>query len=339
MTHANAPLTSAGRLRLVERCRHRPIAHVAAESGIARQTVTKWVHRYQELGEAGLTDRSSAPHTSPTQTPDAVVDRIEELRREHKWTARQIHLELVREGHRISPVTVARWLRRLGISRRRDIDPTGAGNRSSTRIVARYAGHMVHLDVKKVGRIPNGGGWRAHGRGSEAAKAADRAKTKDKTKGARTGYVYLHSAVDGFSRLAYTEALPNETAATTIGFWARARAFFAAHGIHRITRVITDNGSNYRARNFNRSVHATAARHQRIRPHTPKHNGKVERYNRTLAEELLYAREWTSESQRAAAIKTWNIHYNYHRAHTAIGNRPPAARLGHGVTNVMTQNI
>jgi len=336
MTHANAPLTSAGRLRLVERCHHRPIAHVAAEAGIARQTLTKWVHRFQKLGEPGLMDRSSAPHTSPTQTPNTVVDRIEDLRREHKWTARQIHLELVREGHRISPVTVARWLRRLGISRRRDIDPTGAGNRSSTRIVARYPGHMIHLDVKKVGRIPDGGGWRAHGRGSEAAKTTDRAKTK--TKGVRAGYAYLHSAVDGFSRLAYTEALPNETAATTIGFWARARAFFAAHGVHRITRVVTDNGSNYRARNFTRSILATAARHQRIRPHTPKHNGKVERYNRTLAEELLYAREWTSETQRTNAITTWNIHYNYHRAHTAIGNQPPASRLHEGVANVMTQN-
>jgi transposase len=153
MTHVNAPLTPAGRLRLVERSQHRPVAHVAAEAGVARQTVTKWVRRYQTLGEVGLMDRSSAPRTSPTQTPDVVVDRIEDLRREHKWTARQIHLELVREGVRISPVTVARWLRRLGISRRRDIDPTGAGNRTSTRIVARYPGHMVHLDVKKVGRI------------------------------------------------------------------------------------------------------------------------------------------------------------------------------------------
>lgn len=124
---------------------------------------------------------------------------------------------------------------------------------------------MVHLDVKKVWRIPDGGGWRTHGRGSEAAKAADRAKTnakaQAKTAGARVGYVYLHSAVDGFSRLAYTEALPNEILATTIGFWARARAFFAAHGIHRITRAVTDNGANYRARKFNRSILATAARH------------------------------------------------------------------------------
>ena len=334
MTHASAPLTPAGRLRLVERCRYRQIAHVAAEAGVARQTLTKWLRRYETLGEAGLGDRSSAPHLRPTQTPPEVVERIEDLRRTHKWTARQIHLELVREGHQIAPVTVARWLRRLGISRRRDIDPTGASNRTIRQIVARYPGHMVHLDVKKVGRIPDGGGWRTHGRGSPHAKAVDRAKTR----GARAGYVYLHSAVDGFSRLAYTEALPNEKAATTIGFWARARAFFAAHGITRITRVVTDNGANYRAKDFTRSVLATAAKHQRIRPRTPKHNGKVERYNRTLAEELLYAREWTSEAQRTAALDVWNIHYNYHRPHTAARNQPPASRLHAGVTNVMTQN-
>lgn len=143
MTHTNAPLTPAGRRRLVECCRHRPVAHVAAEAGVTRQTVTKWVRRYELLGEAGLLEHSSAPHTSPTQTPDAVVDRIEELRRKHKWTARQIHFELVGEGYRISPVTVARWLRRLGISRRRDIDPAGAGNRTSTRIIARYPAHIA----------------------------------------------------------------------------------------------------------------------------------------------------------------------------------------------------
>jgi transposase InsO family protein len=243
-------------------------------------------------------------------------------------------LELVREGHQIAPVTVARWLRRLGISRRRDIDPTDATNRTIRRIMARYPGHMVHLDVKKVGRIPDGGGWRTHGRGSPQAKAVDRAKAK----GTRAGYVYLHSAVNGFSRLAYTEALPNETAATTIGFWARAQAFFAAHGIARITRVVTDNRSTYRAKDFHRAVLASAAKHQHIRPHTPKHNGKFERYNRTLAEELLYAREWTSEGHRGAAIDVWNIHYNHHRPHPATANQPPASRLRAGVTNVMTQN-
>ena len=333
MSHANAPLTPAGRLRLIDRCATRPIAHVAAEAGVSRQCLSKWKNRYDTLGETGLLDRSSAPHASPTQTEGAVVARIEELRRDKKWSARLIAAELVDDGVTISATTVGRWLTRLGINHRRHLDPDGENNRAPGRITARYPGHMIHVDVKKVGRIPDGGGWRAHGRGSDADRAVDRAKTK----GAKAGYVYLHSAVDGFSRLAYTEPLANETAKTAIGFFARARAFFAAHGIGRITRVITDNGSCYRAAAFTRSLF-DAARHQRTRPFTPKHNGKVERYQRILAEELLYARTWTSEAQRAEAISVWTVHYNYHRPHTAAGNRPPASRLHAGVTNVMTSN-
>jgi len=244
-----------------------------------------------------------------------------------------IAVELTRRGHRVSVATVSRWLVRLGINRRADIDPDGSSNRVPGRITARYPGHRVHLDVKKAARIPDGGGWRAHGRGSAPDKAAQRAKTK----GVRAGYVYLHSAVDGFSRLAYTEHLGDEKATTTIGFLHRARAFFAAHGIPRMVRVITDNGPNYTAKTLTRTVTAVA-RHQRIRAYTPRHNGKVERYNRTLAEELLYARVWTCEAERAAAITVWNIHYNYHRADTAVGDQPPASRLHAGVTNVMSQN-
>lgn len=334
MSHANAPFTPEGRLRLVRRCARRPIAHVAAEAGISRQCLSKWKSRFDEFGEVGLADRPCVPHASPTQLDGELVALIESWRREHKWSARAIHLELARRGHEVSIATVGRWLVRLGISRRRDIDPGGQVNRRARAIVARYPGHMVHLDVKKVGRIPDGGGWRVHGRGSAADKAAQRAKTS----GARAGYVYLHSAVDGFSRLAYTEHLPNEKATTTIGFFHRARAFFAAHGIVRLVRVVTDNGPNYTAKAFIRTVTAVASRHQRIRPHTPRHNGKVERYNRTLAEELLYARIWTSEAERAAAIEVWNIHYNYHRTHTAVGDQPPASRLHAGVTNVLSQN-
>jgi transposase InsO family protein len=333
VSHANAPLTPAGRLRLIDRCATRPIAHVAAEAGVSRQCLSKWNARYAALGEVGLVDRSSAPHASPTQTAGEVVARIETLRRETKWSARLIASELTEDGISISPATVGRWLVRLGLNRRRDLDPDGENNRAPGKITARYPGHMIHVDVKKVGRIPDGGGWRVHGRGSDAHRAVDRAKTG----GAKAGYVYLHSAVDGFSRLAYTEPLADETAKTAIGFFARARAFFAAHGIGRITRVITDNGACYRAAAFTRSLF-DAARHQRTRPFTPRHNGKVERYQRILAEELLYARTWTSETQRAEAIRTWAVHYNYHRPHTAAGNRPPASRLHAGVTNVMTSN-
>src|SRR5699024_11592574 len=139
-------------------------------------------------------------------------------------------LELRDRGHHDCVRTIGRWLERLGISRRRGLDPTGENNRETGKFIARFPGHMLHLDVKKVGQIPAGGGWRLHGRGH--------AKTRKK----RVGYTHLHSAIDGYSRLAYTEALENETATTTIASFSRARAFFAAHGINRLVRVVTDNG-------------------------------------------------------------------------------------------------
>jgi transposase InsO family protein len=134
-------------------------------------------------------------------------------------------------------------------------------------------------------------------------------------------------------RLAYTEALDDEKATTAIGFMHRARAWLAVHGITQIERIVTDNGACYRAKDFTQVLHG--ARHQRITPYTPRHNGKVERYNRILAEEFLYARTWTSETQRAEALKIWNIHFNYHRPHSAAAGKPPAAQLAAGVTNVM----
>jgi transposase len=252
LSHRNAPLTPAGRLRLIDRCQTRPIAHVAAEAGISRQCLSKWVNRHQRLGEAGLQDASSAPKDCPSRTSPQVVAEIERLRREHKFSARAITAELHRQGEQISQSTVGRWLVRLGISRLRDLDPSGASNRKpAQKIIARYPGHMIHVDVKKVGRIPDGGGWRAHGRGTDEHRASRRARhrahARSGNKPVRTGYVFLHSAVDGYSRLAYTEHLPDEKAVTAIGFMARARAFFAAHAITRITRVVTDNGSCYRA--------------------------------------------------------------------------------------------
>lgn len=327
MSHRNAPLSVEGRRRLVARCQHRPIAHVAAEMGISRQCASKWVARFRQFGELGLTDRPSTPHHQPTATPAETVTRIEELRRGHKWSANRITHELAAAGVPVARRTVTRLLGQLGLGRRRFLDPTGASNRTPRRIQARWPGHMVHLDVKKVGRIPDGGGWQVHGRGSDQAKQVARAKTA----GTSGGYVYLHSAVDGFSRLAYTEALPDEKAHTAIGFTHRARAFFAAHGIGHIHRLVTDNGACYRARDF--ATVLRGARHQRITPYTPRHNGKVERYQRILAEEFLYAHTWTSNDQRNQALAIWNIHYNYHRPHTTAEGQPPASRLHTGVTN------
>ncbi|MET7794647.1 leucine zipper domain-containing protein, partial [Micrococcus luteus] len=250
MTHANAPLTPTGRLRMVHRHLHDgiPQAHVAAEFRVSRPTVATWVARYRAQGEAGLQDLPSRPRRSPAQLDPEVVAQIQTLRRREKWSARRIHHHLVSEGHRVCLRTVGRWMHRLGISRLPDLAPTGEDLRQRPqKITARGPGHMVHLDVKKIGRIPEGGGWRAHGRDSENARAAKRGP------GRRVGYTYLHSAIDGFTRLAYTEALEDEQAVTTIGFFCRARAFFAAHGI-TVDRVITDNGNNYRAADFTAKV-------------------------------------------------------------------------------------
>lgn len=327
--HGNAPLSVEGRRRLVERCRTRPISHVADEMGISRACASKWVDRYRRYGDLGLLDRSSAPNRQPTATPGDVIVMIETMRRSHKWSASRIAFELAQAGFSISRRTVSRHLANLGLNRRRFVDPTGETNREPRKIVARWPGHMVHVDVKKVGRIPNGGGWRAHGRDSSQARHV--ASRKKKTE--RGGYVYLHSAVDGYSRLAYTEALSDERAGTAIAFLHRARAWFAAHGIIRIHRIVTDNGACYRADRFTRVL--LSSRHQRITPYTPRHNGKVERYNRILAEEFLYARVWASETERTEALAVWNIHYNYHRPHSAACDQPPAARLRAGVTNVV----
>ena len=297
--------------------------------GISRAGASKWVNRWRWYGELGLVDRSSTPRHSPNATAVWVIEQIQTWRRDTKWSAARITHELADQGIRINRRTVTRHMARLGLSHRRFLDPSGDSNRKPGKITARWPGHMVHLDVKKVGRIPDGGGWRVHGRDSDQHRAADRAKAA----GAKAGYVYLHSIVDGFSRLAYTEPLADEKGTTAAAFLARAKVWFAAHGITHIHRVVTDNGACYRSNDFARIVGKTT-RHQRTKPYTPRHNGKAERYQRIMAEEILYAREYHCEDQRSAAIAIWNIHYNYHRPHSAAGGRPPASRLNTGVTNV-----
>ena len=308
MTHRNAPLTAVGRRRAVDQvlARGRPIAHVAAEFHIARATLSKWVGRYRAAGAAGLEEHSSAPAHRPSRLEGWVVELIEHWRLKQKWSARRIARELA-DGHGVHCCvrTVTRWLDRLGLNRIRDITPDGGNLRQPGTITARYPGHMIHVDVKKVGKIPDGGGWKVHGRDSALGRASKRGK------GRRVGYTYLHSAIDGFSRLAYTEPLEDETAATTIGFLHRAFAFFAAHGITRITRLISDNGPNYRSNAFARSIRGKVSRHQRTRPYTPRHNGKVERFQRITVDEFLYAEVFESEQERRNRHGVCLHHYNY----------------------------
>ena len=340
MTHRNAPLTPEGRLRLCQRVdAGRPICHVAAEAGIARQTLGGWYARWREQGEAGLVDRSSRPHHSPNQTPLEVEERVCALRRAHKVGPVQLLTHLAEEGITVPVSTIYRILVRHGISRLRDIDVSGEDLREPVR---RYeydvAGGLVHLDVKKLGRIPPGGGWRVHGRGSarhrhgETARHAN-ARARKKT-GARPGYVYLHTAIDDHSRLANTEELLDEKGTTAAAFWARAVKFFRRNGIKKIQRVLTDNGACYRSLVFAAALVKTRTRHLRTRPYRPQTNGKVERYHRTLAREWAYQHPWDSHEDRAAALPAFLHRYNYARPHTALNGKPPATRTPTGVTNL-----
>jgi len=332
VSHRNAPLTPEGRRRLCERVdAGRPICHVAAEAGIARQTLGRWHGRWLEHGEDGLEDRSSRPLTSPNQTDPDVEERVVALRREHKVGPVQLVGKLAEESIDLPASTIWRILIRHGVSRLRDLDVSGEDLREP---VLRYEwarpGDMVHVDVKKIGRIPDGGGWRVHGRGSTQHKANGRAKSA----GAGAGYLYLHSAVDDHSRLAYTEELLDEKGATAAGFWARAVKFFGRHGIKRIRRVLTDNGSCYRSMLFNAALTKTRTRHKRTRPYRPQTNGKVERYQQTLAREWANQRAWSNNDERAAALQGFLDRYNYTRSHTALKGRPPVTRVPAGVTNL-----
>lgn len=305
--HGNARLTPIGRLTLVLRIEAgRPVAHVAAEMGISRPTAYKWWHRWQGEGVEGLVDRSSRPDRCPHRTAPEIEAQIIELRTTLKRGPVRIGLQLG-----VAASTVHRVLRRHGLNRLAWLDrPTG---RVIRRIHTDHPGELVHVDVKKLGRIPDGGGWHAHGR------AATRAGRERRSR----GMSYVHSAIDAHSRLAYSEIHNDERGSTCAGFWSRAALFFADHGF-AVEAVLTDNAFAYRGRDFQAAL--AAAEHRRIRPYTPRTNGKVERFNRTLLEEWAYVRVYGSDAERTAALDEWLHIYNHHRNHTAIGG-PPISRV------------
>lgn len=270
-------------------------------------------------------DRSTAPDRSPTRTDAHVEDLVELLRRSKKYGPARIAAELERD-HKIviAPATVHRILVRRGLNRLRDLDPpTGDQMRVVLRFEHDAPGSMVHVDIKKLGRIPTGGGWWVHGRGTDEHRAS---KRRGEGTG-RIGYTYLHTAIDDHSRLAYTEALEDEKGATAADFWRRSVVFFAEHGITSIQRCLTDNGSCYRSRVWAKALEDTGTAHKRTRPYTPRTNGKVERFNGTLAREWAYVREYGSEEERRAALVDFLNHYNHERPHSALGHNPPASRV------------
>jgi transposase InsO family protein len=307
--HGNARLTLWGRSELVARIdAGQPVTMVAEEMNVSRATAYKWWRRWREEGEVGLLDRSSRPRSCPHRTPAHLERRIVSLRQQRKLGPA-----------RIAPIvglpvsTVHRVLKRHGLHRLAWMDrPTG---RLIRRIETTRAGELVHVDVKKLHQVPRGGGWRGHGRG--VVPQPDRPTPQ---------IDYLHTVIDAYSRVAYVEVWPDETATTCVGVFERALAWFAQHHV-TIDAVMTDNGPGYRSNAWRDLCDAKGIDHRRIRPHHPQTNGKVERFNRTLLDEWAYVRLYRSNGHRLAALARWLHNYNHHRCHTALAGNAPMSRL------------
>ena len=319
VSHGSARTTFNGRLLIVQRRQAGwPQAHIAAAMGISRKCVKTWLDRYQAEGLAGLHDRSSRPHSMPTRTDPATEAAIVELRRAERIGPDEI-------SHRLGvPArTISRVLARHDMPRLVMLDPmTGEIIRASKATAVRYEhdhpGSLVHMDVKKLGRIPDGGGWKAHGL---AATVAHKHKREP------VGFDFVHSLVDDHSRLAYSEVLPDEKGPTCAGFLDRALDYFAAHGITHVQRLMTDNAWAYKYSLRQICADRGNIKQVFIKPHCPWQNGKVERLNRTLLTEWAYRRVFTSNDQRAAALAPWIEHYNTDRRHSALGGLPPISRV------------
>jgi transposase InsO family protein len=310
--HRNARLTLWGRQELVRRIKTgTPIAHVAEAMNVSRATATKWWRRYlADPDGRWFEDHTSRPQRCPNQTSRKLEKKILSLRRKRKLGPARIAGQVGVPASTVHRVLVRHNLNRLAWMDR----PTG-------RLIRRYEhaapGDLVHIDVKKLGKIPPGGGWRAHGR-----ESTDHAAKKRR----RVGYAFVHSMVDDHSRVAYSEIHDDERADTAIRFFRRARWWFAAHGIN-IIAVLTDNGPCYRSKAFCAELADAGIKHRFTRAYRPQTNGKVERFNRTLLDEWAYVRPYRSEAQRRRALASWLHTYNHHRSHTALGGQPPMTRV------------
>jgi transposase InsO family protein len=315
--HANAPLGPKGRAIMVRRVLEEGIAltEAAEAAGVSAKTAGKWVGRYRAEGEAGLVDRSSAPHRVHNATPADRLEAIAALRR-LRLTGPEIA-----ETLEMATSTVSAVLKRIGLGKLSRLGPAEP--------VRRYErsrpGELIHIDVKKLGRIgPHGAGHRVLGR-----SWAKEGRTRIDSEGVRrlqTGWERVHVCVDDATRLAYVEVLPDEKATTAIGFLGRAVAFYRSHGV-TVERLMTDNGSAYVSTAHAIACRALGIKHIRTRPYRPQTNGKAERFIRTMLREWTYAAVYGSSAERTAALSGWIERYNFSRRHGALGHRPPIARL------------
>ena len=311
--HANARTCPKSRRLLVDRLEGAWSLRSAAEAaGVSERTAAKWLARWRKEGEAGLEDRSSAPMRVPSRLPVDRLVAIEALRR-LRMTAAEIA-----EVLNMALSTVSRWLARIGLGKRSRLEPPEPPNRYERR----RPGELIHVDVKKLGRISRrGAGHRVTGNRKsqfERGPGADRKRV--------TGWEFVHVCVDDATRLAYVEVLGDEKGATAAGFLRRAVAWFKGMGI-TVERVLSDNGACYRSGVHARACAELGMRHLFTRPYRPRTNGKAERFIQTLTNRWAYGAVYGSSTERTAALPGWLDHYNFRRGHGSLGHRPPAARL------------
>ena len=310
--HKNARLAPAGREAMV-RCvidQGRSLRSVAGQFRVTPRTVDKWVKRYRAQGAGGLVDRSSRPHRSPRGTSPAVLARIERLRRQ------RLSGDRIARTCGVSPSTVSRVLRRLGLNRMRMLDPPEPVRRYQRK----HPGELIHLDVKKLRRFDRPG---------------HRVTGNRRVRSTGVGWEYLHVCIDDASRLACAEFHPNERADSAVAFLRQVVARYRRLGVE-VRRVMTDNGPCYLSRAFRRTCRELGLRHLRTRPYRPQTNGKAERFIQTALCEWAYARSYHRDVQRRAALLPWLHHYNWHRPHTSLNRLPPISTLGLTEDNLMT---
>jgi transposase InsO family protein len=314
--HKNARLTPIGRDRLVRRIERGQTPEAAARAaGVCQRTVRKWLARFRAEGVAGLQDRSSRPHRLHRPTPASIIKQIEALRR-RRFTGQQIARDLG-----VSPATVSRILKRLGLNRIAALEPV-----EPVRRYERAApGEIIHIDIKKLGKF-NRTGHRVTG---------DRTGQSN-TRG--VGWEYLHLAIDDHSRLAYSEILPDEKCGSCLRFLFNALRFFRRHGV-KVERVMTDNGAGFRSRRYARALRRLKNRHLRTRPYTPKTNGKAERFVQTSLREWAYAKAYETSDQRRSELGAFLFRYNWTRPHMSLGAKPPVSRLRLTKDNLLSLHI
>jgi len=304
--HKNAQLTPLSRAELVRRVLEEgqtPKA-VATAFGVCPGTVRKWVKRFQEEGPKGLQDRSSRPHKLHQPTPESVVKQIEVLRRQ-RWTGAQIAAEVG-----VSPATVSRVLKRLGLNKLKNLEPPEPVRRYERK----HPGEMIHIDIKKLGKFSRTG-----------HRITGNRKGQSSTRG--IGWEFVHVCIDDHSRVAFTQILPDEKKESAVAFLEAVVAYYQILGI-TLERVMTDNGSCYRSKAFAKACKRLKLKHIRTKPYTPKTNGKAERFIQTALREWAYARAYQTSDQRAEHMPSWLHRYNWHRPHGSLNAKTPISRLG-----------